>query len=64
MWQIRNKLIVTGLTVILAACSSVVPLTKANKVWLGRPLADLVAAWGPLSKVSRPKTAAASTAGR
>ncbi len=47
MWQIRNKLIATGLTVILAACSSVVPLTKANKVWLGRPLADLVAAWGP-----------------
>lgn len=24
-----------------------VPLAEANKVWLGRPLTELVAAWGP-----------------
>jgi len=30
-----------------AGCTSVVPLAEANKVWLGRPLQDLIAAWGP-----------------
>ena len=47
MWQIRNKCLIAGLGLTLLGCAPMVPLAKANAAWLGRPLADLVAAWGP-----------------
>ena len=47
MWRIRNRYALAALCLAIAGCTSVVPLREANKVWLGRPLQDLVAAWGP-----------------
>jgi len=47
MWRFRNNSLALGLYLAIAGCTSVVPLRETNKVWLGRPLQDLVAAWGP-----------------
>lgn len=47
MGRLTNHLSAASLCLALAGCTSVVPLTQANKAWLGRPLEDLVAAWGP-----------------
>lgn len=31
----------------LSACASVGSLAQANKVWVGRPLSEIISAWGP-----------------
>lgn len=35
------------LGLLLSGCAGLVPLAEAERQWLGRPLGDLVAAWGP-----------------
>lgn len=47
MWRIRNKLGLPAVLVLLSGCTTLVPLSESNKAWIGRPLQDLVAAWGP-----------------
>jgi len=47
MWRIRNKLVPSAMVVLFAGCTALVPLSESNKAWIGRPLQDLVAAWGP-----------------
>ncbi len=43
----RAAIFLVALCGLLAACASVVPLKQANQMWIGRPVNDLVAAWGP-----------------
>jgi len=37
----------TALCLGLSACASVGSMAQANQVWVGRPLSEIVAAWGP-----------------
>lgn len=46
VWRIRNKLSLSVAGVLAAGCTSLVPVSESNRVWIGRPLQDLVAAWG------------------
>jgi hypothetical protein len=43
----RARPFVLAVCCLFAACANVVPLKQTNQMWIGRPLDELVAAWGP-----------------
>lgn len=47
MWRVPSKRTLLALFLALNGCTSLVPLNEVNRAWLGRPLDELVAAWGP-----------------